>query len=47
MLPKVKGLRMIAANGAEIKNEGQQVIRFRGVGAEAQGESNTTFGRPK
>ena len=47
MLPKVKGLRMVAANGTEIKNEGQKVIRFRGVGAEAQGSPNPTFGRPK
>ena len=34
MLPKQKGLRMKAANGTEIVNEGQTVIRFGGIGAE-------------
>ena len=47
MLPKQKGLRMVAANGTEIKNEGQKIIKFRGVGAEAQGAADPTFGRPK
>ena len=40
-------LRMVAANGTEIKNEGQKIIKFRGVGAEAQGAASPTFGRPK
>ena len=30
LLPKKPGLKMIAANGTEIKNEGQKVIKFRG-----------------
>ena len=32
MLPKQKGSRMVAANGTEIKNEGQKIIKFGGVG---------------
>ena len=47
MLPKVKGLKMVAANGTEIKNEGQKIIKFRGVGADIQGAADPTFGRPK
>ena len=37
LLPKVKiqpkkvGLRMIAANGTEIKNYGQKLVKFRGT----------------
>ena len=34
MIPKKAGLRMIAANGTDIKNVGQQMIKFRGVAAE-------------
>ena len=30
MTPKVKGLKMIAANGTEIENFGQKVIKFQG-----------------
>jgi len=33
LLPKAKGLKMVAANGTEIKNEGQKVIKFQGRGA--------------
>ena len=47
MLPRQKGLRMKAANGTEIVNEGQKVIRFRGVGSETQGNADPAFGRPK
>ena len=36
LLPKQKGLRMKAANGTEIVNEGQKVIRFRGRSGEAR-----------
>ena len=31
LLPKKKGLKMIAANGTEFKNEGQKIIEFRGL----------------
>ena len=47
MLPQQKGLRMKAANGTEIVNSGQKVIRFRGVGSEAQGTVDPAFGRQK
>ena len=30
MMPKKEGLRMVAANGTEIKNLGQKLIRFQG-----------------
>ena len=47
LLPKKKGLKMVAANGTEIKNEGQKDIKFRGLGMEGQGAADPTFGRPK
>ena len=31
MMPKVKGLKMVATNAADIGNYGQKVIKFRGV----------------
>ena len=46
-LLKTKGLKMQAANGTEIVDKGQKVIKFRGVGAEKQGVADPTFGRPK
>ena len=30
LLPKQQGLRMAAANGTDIRNEGQNIIKFRG-----------------
>ena len=47
MLPKQKGLKMVAANGTEIKNEGQKVIRFRGVESPTPAVVDPTFGGPK
>ena len=47
LLPKQEGLRMVAANGTEIVNEGQKVIKFRGYEMESKGEADQTFGRPK
>ena len=46
MHPKQKVLKMVAANGTEIKNEGQKVIRFRGVEAPTQAVVDPTFGGP-
>ena len=31
IMPKRRGLRMVAANGTDIENFGQKVIKFRGV----------------
>jgi hypothetical protein len=31
MMPKQKGLKMLAANGTEIENLGRKLIKFRGV----------------
>jgi len=31
IMPKRRGLRMVAANGTDIENLGQKVIKFRGV----------------
>ena len=45
--PKQKGLRMVAANGTEIKNEGQKVIKFRGVIDSEPKIDDPTFGGPK
>ena len=48
LLPKQHGLRMIAANGTEIRNEGQKIIRFRGLKMEEKGDdANTAFAGPK
>ena len=47
LLPKKKGLKMIAANGTEIRNEGQKVIKFRGIGSVTPKADESTFGRPK
>jgi hypothetical protein len=38
MLPKAKGLRLIAANGSEIRNYGRADIRFRGISAASSPE---------
>ena len=45
LLPKKPGLKMIAANGTEIRNEGQKVIKFRGLSTSTA--PDTTFARPK
>ena len=42
-----EGLHMVAANGTEIRNLGQKVIKFRGVGVETRGVADPTSGRPK
>ena len=44
MLPKAPGIRMIAANGTEIENYGQKVIKFRGVcGGRGEGDDQHGF----
>ena len=47
MLPAQKGLRMVAANGTEIRNEGQKIIKFRGVQMTREANDESAFGRPK
>ena len=37
LLPKKKCLWMVAANGTETSNNGQEAINFRGLGGEEQG----------
>lgn len=36
MLPKVQGLKMVAANGTEIENVGQKIIKFQGEKSEEE-----------
>ena len=36
MLPKVQGLRMMAANGTEIEHIGQKIIKFQGEKSEEE-----------
>ena len=45
LLHKKPGLKMIAANGTEIRNEGQKVIKFRGLSTSTAPDA--TFARPK
>ena len=45
MMPKKKGLRMVAANRSEIKNYGQKVIKFRGVAMPSDPETEPVFKR--
>ena len=42
LMPKVKDLKMVAANGTDIGNYGQKLIKFRGVAA----TTTSTFTRP-
>ena len=46
MMPKKEGLRMVAANGTEIKNLGQKLVRFQGREC-ASSASGGTEGRPE
>ena len=45
LLAKKPGLKMVAANGTEIRNEGQTVIKFRGLPTSMA--PDPTLARPK
>ena len=45
LLPKRAGLSMVAANGAEIENVGQAIVKFRGMEAPFNGEFKEVFSR--
>ena len=46
MLPKAPGIKMIAANGTEIENHGQKIIKFRGIfGGVGEGVDQQGFRR--
>ena len=45
LLPKRVGLSMMAANGTEIENVGQALVKFRGMEAPFKGELKEVFSR--